>query len=185
MLSLFFFIDAYGADKFKVKPLIGEQLVATTNAINQELQNTTLQDVSYTEGQSFTITFSNGSSLAMLSGKGKYNNPEGIFVDTCFVGFAPASGSAYLIFTVGIGNWEATSCNDLLAIGFIADEAMEHPKILLLYSAQSPNYESKPAALLSWNKKASHYEVDEKTSALLDNIPERTMSALKKGFRAD
>jgi hypothetical protein len=179
-LLLFFFASSCVANKHTANQLAGEQLSIMKEVVNNELRSTTFKNIIFYEKQSFCIEYGADSKISMLTGKGAYDSLDAGFVDSCFVGFHSSNGADYVIFTIGVGNWEATSCNELLAVGFIESENNFPPKILLLYSAQSPNFESKPAILLSWNKKSSRYEIEEKTSALLDNATDRTITGLKQ-----
>ena len=175
--------NTWAGNDFVVAALNQTDFDVARQAAANKLKSTALEEIGYFQQQSFSLQFTDGAKLSILTGKGSARNAEGIMTNMCFVALVPAAAPADLIFTVGTGSWEAVSCTGVDAVGFLENARSEYPWIALLYSAQSPNAESKPSVILGWNGKAKAYQIDEATSAKADDIPDRSIRGIKSFLR--
>ncbi len=71
-------------------------------------------------------------------------------VTACFVALAPPVGAPQLVTTIGAGDWEAESCNGIMAVGLLP-EADGLMRAVLIYRTTAPHESPVEPVIVSWS----------------------------------
>jgi hypothetical protein len=96
-----------------------------------------------------------------------------------------ATGTPQFLPTIGYEWTEAVRCDGLEGVGFMASDASAPPRVLLLYSAASPNAASMEPVVLDWDALSRRYVSNEKLSRRLeDDDKATTIAGMKRQLRS-
>lgn len=142
------------------------------------------------EAQAFLIEGSSFAKLLMVPVRYVWRDKEAVRPtnsDMCGVFLIRSEGARQFVPTVGMGWLDVFNCNSLDAVGFLAGEAGGPPRILLLYSANSPRDIEEEPVVLDWSVSSQSYSWNEKVSQQLattgniNSISDMKRLLLRKG----
>lgn len=152
------------------RPLTKDESDVARTRIVASLVKGVAGPVSVEKGQEFAVSGEGFGSFWLEPVRYLSHDPGGDGASyRCGVFVLPAKGAATFVPTLGYKWTEAMSCDGLDGLGFSAGDGHGPPRVLLLYSAESPNAAVKDPMVLDWNAAAQRYAGNERLSRRLED----------------
>ena len=168
---LFFCVTASSATaQFKARLLTKGEIDAAQISADPVRMPGIAGPVRINEAQAFSIEGSGFAKLLMVPVRYAWHDKEPARPtnsDMCGVFLIRSESVRQFIQTVGMGWLDVFNCNSLEAVGFLAGEAGGPPRIILLYSANSPHDIEDEPVVLEWNAASQGYVWNENVSQQL------------------
>jgi hypothetical protein len=151
------------------RPLTADESAVAKTRIVAALVKGAAGPVSVEKGQEFAVSGEGFASFWLEPVRYLSHDAGGDGTSyRCGVFVLPAKGAATFVPTLGYKWTEAMSCDGLDGLGFSA-AGNGPPRVLLLYSAESPNAAVKDPMVLDWDAAAQRYGGNERLSRRLED----------------